>query len=160
MRAATPAGPTTPCGIKQSVGHRDRRRELTKLAGAPSSLVYRAHHRSRWRSRGQSRRVDQQNSYLTGTVPRRSVPCGIGLLGEGRHPFKVEKRVRNPYAVPFRGIGLLARIRSRRAWQVIASVGHWTSWRRSSRSQRGETGSKPVCPTKIGSDATRCGSGL
>lgn len=27
-------------------------------------------------------------------------PWRIGLLGEGRHPFKVEKRVRNPHALP------------------------------------------------------------
>ena len=28
-------------------------------------------------------------------------------------------------------------------------LGHWTSWRRSPPFQGGETGSKPVCPTKI-----------
>ena len=27
----------------------------------------------------------------------------IGLLGEGRHPLKVEKWVRNPYALPIMG---------------------------------------------------------
>lgn len=48
------------------------------------------------------------------TIFTRIAYCRVGLLGEGRCPFKAEKRVRNPYAAPYSacvstqwGIGLL-----------------------------------------------------
>lgn len=51
---------------------------------------------------------------MSGAVPDGTTMWRMGLLGEGRRPFKAEKRVRNPHALPLTPFGFPARLVFRR----------------------------------------------